>query len=67
MNRKVSRLKRKVAYDDSNPRPCGIYFKDSWKWVENDPITKETYHTNINREWTYEKPLDNMEWRLLSN
>lgn len=66
MKNKISRLK-KLCHDDSNIRPCGIYFKDSWKWVDNDEITKEQYNVNINKEWTFQKPIDNAEWQLLSN
>lgn len=67
MNTKISRLK-KVAFDNSynNGRvsPSSIIFKDPWKWVDNDEITQIKYHTTENKEWLFDKPIDNMEWEL---
>lgn len=62
-NKNTSRLK-KIANDSTYVAPNGIWFKDSWKWVENDPITKIKYHTNIDRKWLFDEPIDNMEWEL---
>lgn len=60
---KISRLK-KISNDSINMSPNNIYFKDDWEWVSNNPITKIKYDTNINKEWLFSKPLDNMEWEL---
>lgn len=61
--RRISRLK-KIALDSTYVAPNGILLGDTWKWIENDPITKTHYHTNIDQKWYFEEQIDDMEWEL---
>lgn len=65
MNKK-SRL-RKIA-DQSGDLPIGLIMNSPEEKVDNkDELTDITYGPSISREWEFEKPMDNMEWRLQSN
>lgn len=60
----VARLKKK-AFDNTGVSPNGIIWNDDiWDTYEN--INKQQKST-INREWTFEKPIDCQEWALLSD
>lgn len=63
MKEKISRLK-KISTDSTFVSPNGIYFQNDWEWVDNNPITKIKYNTNLNREWLFDDQIDNMEWEL---
>ena len=56
---------RKLAEDNSVDINT-IYFEDDWKWIENDNVTNVQYGPTLNKEWQFERPLDNPEWTLQS-
>lgn len=61
---KIKSRLRKIAEGDPSV-PMGLIFKDiDKKIVDKDKIEDITYGPSISREWEFEKPLDNMEWRL---
>jgi hypothetical protein len=61
--KKISRLRRVAEGEPSVP--MGLLIKDiEKKIVDKDKIEDITYGPSISREWEFEKPLDNMEWRL---
>jgi len=48
-----------------NSVQMSIIFPDiDYKIINKNKIKDETYNENINREWDFEKPIDNSEWRL---
>jgi len=50
-----------------NSVQMSIIFPDfDIKIVNKNKIKDETYNENINREWDFEKPIDNNEWALRS-
>lgn len=62
----VSRLKRNHTIQaESMGIPMGILIKDIDKKIVNeDEIEDITYNSNIDREFTFEKSIDNPEWSL---
>ena len=61
----LHRLK-KLAEDNSfNVNPNGIIWNDNI-WDTYDDINNNT-KSHLNREWEFEKNIDNMEWELLQN
>jgi len=50
-----------------NSIQMSIIFPDiDFKIVNKNKIKDETYNENINREWEFEKPVNNNEWALRS-
>jgi len=48
-----------------NSVQMSIIFPDiDFKIINKNKIKDETYNENINREFDFEKPIDNNEWRL---
>ena len=60
----ISRLK-KLADDSNNVMPNGVIWNDDIWDTYDDHIYKKK--TNINREWTFEQPINNSEWNLQQN
>lgn len=68
---KKSRL-RKIAEDtgvgNGASLPTPIFLNNPLDIVDHkNEITDITYGPSISREWTFEQPLDNPEWRLRSS
>lgn len=58
---KIARLK-KNAEDSTNVAPNGIIWNDNI-WDTYD-LVNEDQKSTINREWLFDKPIDNAEWML---
>ncbi len=60
----IARLK-KVSEDSSNVMPNGVVWNDDiWDTYENN---NKVQKSTINREWTFEKEIDNPEWIMQQN